>query len=146
MKLKLAKIGRALLGALYVGSGIFNLTVTTTLLTRHPTLYSQWVAKPLLPFYKPLFAEVVTPNAVLLTVLVALYELVIGGLIWSSGRAFRIGLLGGMLFNVLLAPMWIGQTICNLLLAALHVPLLRYDFPPLLAQWWKQGPRHHPQE
>ena len=145
MKLKLAKIGRMLLGSLYVGSGIFNLTITTTILTRDPTLYSQWVANPLVPFYKPLFAEVVTPNAVLLTVLVAVYELVIGGLILSAGRAVKIGLLGGILFNLLLAPMWIGQTICNLLLAALHVPLIRYDFPPLFAQWWKQRPRHHPQ-
>jgi hypothetical protein len=143
--MELAKIARWLLGSLYVGSGIFNLTVTTTILRRDPLLYSKWVANPLVSFYKPLFAEVVTPKAVLLTVLVAVYELVIGRLIWSSGRAVTIGLIGGMLFNLLLAPMWIGQTIFNLLLAALHVPLFRYDFPPLFDHWWMQRLLHHPQ-
>jgi len=144
--MKLAKIGRMLLGSLYVGGGVFNLTVTTTLLTRDPSLYSKWVANPLVPFYKPLFVNFVTPNAVLLTVLVALYELALGGLILSKGRYVKIGLIGGMLFNLLLAPMWIGQTIFNLILAALHVPLFRYDFPPLFAHWWKQRQLHHPQE
>jgi hypothetical protein len=136
--MKLAKIGRMLLGTLYLVSGVFNLTVTTARLRRDPLLYNKWVATPPVPFYKPLFAEFVTPNALLLTVLVALYELLIGGLIWSSGRAVKIGLFGGMLFNLLLAPMWIGQTIPNLLLAALHLPLFRYDFPPLFAHPWRR--------
>jgi len=30
--MKLAKIGRVLLGSLYLGGGVFNLTVTTTML------------------------------------------------------------------------------------------------------------------
>ncbi len=134
--MKLAKIARMLLGLLYVGGGIFNLTVTTSLIRRNPLLYSKWVANPLVPFYKPFFAEIVTPNALLLTVLVALYELLIGGLIWSSGRAVKIGLLGGILFNILIAPMWSGQAVFNLILAALHVPLFKYNFPPLFAHKW----------
>jgi len=125
--MKLAKIGKMLLGSLYIGGGVFNLTVTTSLLTRDPSLYNKWVDRPLVPFYKPLFAEFVTPNAMLLTVLVALFELAIGVLIWSSGRYVKLGLFAGMLFNLLLAPMWIGQTVFNLVLAALHVPLLRQD-------------------
>jgi len=51
----------------------------------------------------------------------------IGVLIWSSGRYVKLGLFAGMLLNLLLAPMWIGQTVFNLVLAALHVPLLRQD-------------------
>lgn len=135
--MKLAEIGRMLLGLLYVGSGIFNLTVTTPGVRRDPAFYSKWVARPLVPFYKPLFAKIVTPHAVLLTVLVALYEFLIGGLICSSGRTVKIGLLGGMLFNLLLAPMWIGQIVPNLLLAALHLPFFRYDFPSLFARRWR---------
>jgi hypothetical protein len=84
--------------------------------------------------YRPLFVNAVTPNAALLTVLVALYELALGILIWSSGKYMKIGLIGGMLFNLLLAPMWIGQTIFNLILAVAHVPLLRYEFAPLFTR------------
>ena len=98
-----------------------------------------------MPFYKPLFAEVVTPNTILLTVLVALYELVIEGLIFSKGLYVKIGLIGDMFFNLLLAPMWIGQTVFNLILVALHLPLFKYDFPPLFTHWWKQRQLHHPQ-
>jgi hypothetical protein len=125
--MKLAKIGKMLLGSLYIGGGVFNLTVTTSLLTRDPLLYNKWVDRPLVPFYKPLFAEFVTLNAMLLTVLVALYELVIGGLLFSKERYVKLGLLAGMLFNILLAPMWIGQTVFNLVLAALHVLLFRQE-------------------
>jgi len=67
---------------------------------------------------------------ILLTVLVALYKLTIGGLILSQRRYVKLGLIGGILFNILLAPMWIGQAIFNLVFGALHVPLFRYEFLP----------------
>lgn len=132
--MKLAQIGRILLGFVYICGGLFNLTITTSILARNPALYSTWVAQPLIPFYKTLFTKIVTPNALPLTVLVALYELVIGGLILSRGRLVKIGLVGGVIFNVLIAPMWIGQAIFNLILVVLHLPLFKYDFPLFLSQ------------
>ena len=105
---------------------------------RDPSLYSKWVAHPLIQLYTLLFAYNVTPNAVALTVFVALYELFIGGLILSKGRYVKLGLIGGIFFNLLLAPMWIGQTIFNIIFAAVHIPLFRYDFPPLFARGLKE--------
>lgn len=70
-----------------------------------------------------------------MTALVVLYELTIGVLLLHKGIAVKLGLIGGILFNLLLAPMWIGQTFFNLLLAGLHVPLLWHDFEKPLIFW-----------
>jgi hypothetical protein len=126
--MKLVHIGRIALGLLYLAASVFNLIVTLPRSISNPQFYTQWVANPLIPFYKTFFRDVVTPYAPFLTALVALYEITLGVLILSRGIAVKIGLLGGIFFNLLLAPMWIGQTFPNLLLAVLHVPLLWQDF------------------
>ena len=99
----------------------------------------------MIPLYKTFFKEVVTPHAPLMTALVVLYELTIGVLLLHKGIAVKLGLIGGILFNLLLAPMWIGQTFFNLLLAALHVPLLWHDFEqPLLFRRLPHQADHDP--
>lgn len=55
--MKEARIAKMLLGSLYIGGGLFKLTVTTSILARDPALYSKWVSSPLVPFYKRFFTE-----------------------------------------------------------------------------------------
>jgi len=65
--------------------------------------------------------------------------------ILRKGIAVKLGLMGGILFNLLLAPMWIGQTFFNLMLAALQVPLLWHDFEkPLIFRRVSHQARHDP--
>ena len=126
--MNVANVIRYALGLSYLAAAVFNLIFTRRNALSNPQLYAQWVENPLLPFYRWFFVNVVTPHAALWTSLAAAYEVVLGLLILSKGIRVKVGQVGGILFNMALAPMWVGQVVPNLMLAAAHALLLRKDF------------------
>jgi len=70
----------------------------------------------------------VAPNLPVLLVLLILFEFSIGVLILSKGIGVKLGLLGGLLFNLFLVPLQFVRGIPNLLLAAVQAYLLTKEY------------------
>jgi hypothetical protein len=118
------EIVRYLLGSLYLLGALIHIT----LLTNNPDFYRTFADSSLLPFYKTFFAENVAVNPAAYVIPVALFELAIGLLIlFGFGRLVTIGLIGGVIFNALIAPLgWWG--FLNVLLVALQAFMLTRIF------------------
>jgi hypothetical protein len=135
----LSNVGRTLLAIAYFVGAAFNLVYTA----RHPELFEEWVSEPLLPGYRWFFVEVVAQDARFWVPVASAGEVLLGVLLLARGRAVKLGVLLSILFQLLLAPMWIGQTLANLLLAAVQLPLLRRRYtvsiPTLLTRTGGRG-------
>ncbi|WP_235010518.1 hypothetical protein [Arthrobacter sp. SLBN-112] len=82
----------------------------------------------LLPFYAWVFQTFVAPAPQAVGVLAAAGETAIGLLILSGGSRTRLGLLGAIIFLILITPLGIW-TLPNPIFAAGLVLLLRQDYP-----------------
>jgi hypothetical protein len=135
----LSDAGRTIFALAYFAGAGFNLAYTA----RHPELFEEWVREPLLPVYRWFFVEVVAENVRFWVPLAAAGEVLLGALLLARGRAVKVGVLLSILFQLLLAPMWIGQTLPNLVLAVVQLPLLRprypVSIPSLVARRGKRG-------
>lgn len=120
-----ADIARSLVAVAYFAGAAFNLLYTL----RHPEVFDSWLESPLLPGYRWFFVDVVAQNAWFWVPLAVAGEIILGVLLLARGRLVRIGIALSIVFQLLLAPMWIGQAFINLLLAVAQVPLLRPSYP-----------------
>lgn len=121
----LADLARSLFAVAYFSGAAFNLLYTL----RHPEVFDSWLESPLLPGYRGFFVDVVAQNAWFWVPLAVAGEIILGVLLLARGRLVRIGIVLSIAFQLLLAPMWIGQAVINLLLAIVQVPLLRVAYP-----------------
>jgi hypothetical protein len=117
----LTKIGKYSAGLFYLIGGPL---IHAFLMTRQRETYAA-VDDTAWPLYQTLWNEFVLPNLTPLVILLVLFEIVAGAFMLSQRKPFAaLGQLGGLLFNLLLAPFWFGYGIPNLLLALLHLWLL----------------------
>lgn len=104
--MRIANITRLGFGLLYLLGALFN----TFLAASYPQGYLEVTNSALLPVYKDLWRVVVAPNLPVLLVLLILFEFSIGVLILSKGIGVKLGLLGGLLFNLFLVPLqFVGE-------------------------------------
>lgn len=121
----MADAARSVLALAYFAGAAFNSLYTL----RHPEVFDGWLESPLLPGYRWFFVDVVAQNAWFWVPLAVAGEIILGILLLTRGRLVRIGIALSILFQLLLAPMWIGQAFINIVLAILQVPLLRGAYP-----------------
>lgn len=88
---------------------------------------------PLIPFYARFFEQVVALAPQLVGILAAAGEITVGLLILSSGRRVKLGLIGAILFLIVITPLGVW-TLPNPVLAAGLAWLLRKDYPRSLLQ------------
>jgi hypothetical protein len=119
-----ADTARSLFALAYFAGAAFNLFYTL----RHPEVFDSWLESPLLPGYRSFFVDVVAQNAWFWVPLAVAGEIILGILLLARGPVVRIGIALSIVFQLLLAPMWIGQAFINLLLAIVQVPLLRATY------------------
>ena len=117
--------GRLFFSALYFGSALFNASYTLW----HREVFSFWSQEALVPLYRDLLSHVIVPLAPLFVLQTVAYEVLLGTLLLKGGLWARAGLVGGVVFNIALAPLWSGQLLPNLGLAAVQAVLLlgRHD-------------------
>ena len=83
---------------------------------------------PLIPFYAWFFERVVAVVPQLVGILAAAGEIAVGLLILSSGRRVKLGLIGAILFLIVITPLGVW-TLPNPVLAAGLAWLLTKDYP-----------------
>ncbi len=105
------------------------------LITQKRELYSA-VDDQAIALYEKLWNTMVLPNLVPLVILLMVLEFVAGVMMFSTQRVWAAsGQLSGLLFNLLLLPFWFFMGIPNLLMALLHLWLLRRELRMPHSQW-----------
>lgn len=119
-----SSIARYLLGSLY----LFGALIHITLLTNSPAFYSGFENTALIQPYRTFFAETFPQQPAVYIIPIALFELAIGALIlFGRGNAVKLGLLGGIVFNIAIAPLgWWG--VLNILLVLLQGYMLNGSY------------------
>ncbi|MBM3133997.1 MAG: hypothetical protein FJZ89_01645 [Chloroflexi bacterium] len=132
--MRLANVTRLGFGLLYLLGALFN----TMLAASYPQGYLEVANSALLPVYKDLWRVVVAPHLPVLLVLLILFEFSIGVLILSKGLGVKLGLLGGLLFNLFLVPLQFVGGMPNLLLAAIQAYLLTKDYRTTILELFRR--------
>ena len=86
---------------------------------------------PLIPFYGWFFEQVVALAPQVVGILAAIGEITVGLLILSSGRLVKVGLIGAILFLIVITPLGVW-TLPNPVFAAGLAWLLTKDYPKSL--------------
>ena len=101
-----------------------------------PETYRVFGGTALIPAYTTLWYNVAMPNITALALLLAAFEVLVGGLLISRGKWVKAGLILSLLFNLFLVQMGLSyqaadwpsdflvNRLPNLLFMALQVPLL----------------------
>lgn len=132
--------GRALLGVTYLATSLFNFAVTS----RNPEGILQYgIAHSFMPFYAELLRDFAVPHAMFLIVAIGVaWEALIGVFVLSGANTARVGLLGAIALNVVIAPLSPEVAAGNALLAIAAASLLRFRFDEGAFASLGQPPRH----
>lgn len=94
-----------------------------------PAIYEGFADFSFFPLYRSLWRRLVLPRLSLWVVLVLILEVVLGVLLISADPYARLGLILAAAFTAFLVPFWWGgRALVNVLLLALMVWLLRFDY------------------
>ncbi|HPH94928.1 MAG TPA: hypothetical protein PKW33_02835 [Anaerolineaceae bacterium] len=100
-----------------------------------PQIYAVFGSTALIPGYAALWQNWIMPNISFFALLLAVFEIVTGGLLISSGKWVKLGLVASVLFNLFLVQMGLGASadgllndflsnrLANLVFIALQIPL-----------------------
>ena len=104
-----------------VANGIMVLTA--------PEIYEGFADLAFFGFYRTLWQRVVLPRLRFWVVLAILFELVLGALLVSADPGARVGLALAAAYAAFLVPFWWGGgALINVLLCALMLWLLRFEY------------------
>ena len=119
---KLSNIVRIILGIIYLMGALINLLFAM----QNPGIYQTFSDFAVIPFYKTLWGSLVMPNITICLLPVIAFEIIMVILILSKGSLVKIGLMGGIAFNLMLIPFWwSGWALINLAMALIQILLLR---------------------
>src|SRR5712691_9245143 len=106
--------GRVGFGVILFLGSLVNYTFS---FLNNPSLVQGMVASPFIPWYKDITLTLFVPRVGVFFFLVATYELTVSLLLFSKGKAVKLGLVAGILFFLGIAPLapW---SLANLLGAA----------------------------
>lgn len=132
------ELDRLFLGAWYIPIGVVLHSIV--ILNGNPQAYAGIAEGSFLPVYQVFFAGIVPQNVVLWATLAAVFELIVGVLIFSTGRAVKLGLLLSLVFQMFLIPMGAWGVI-NVLLVVISAMLLQNTYErnmlTVLGNWWR---------
>jgi hypothetical protein len=115
-------IGRVGFGLLYLAAAIANLVMAFT----DPELYRTFTEKTYIGFYETLWTKYVDPHLAAWIIALSAVEFVLAGLLLTRRAYVRVGLAGGIIFALLLAPSN-SYTLLNLILVVAQMLLFAYD-------------------
>lgn len=125
---------RIVLGNLYILAAGVNLYLAIWM----PEVYRGWSESAILPFYRTFMMEVQMPYLQWIVFFFALHQLMVALLILHQGQAVHNGLLGAILFHILVVPWGVGL-IPNLMLIVLLFAMLPKAYPnSLLPEFARQ--------
>jgi len=92
-----------------------------------PQSYIEMGKNALIPFYRWIFVNIITLNPALFVLPIAAFQITIALMMLNKKNYVKIGLVGGILFLVAIAPLGI-ESLPNILFAASLGLLLRKNF------------------
>jgi hypothetical protein len=92
-----------------------------------PQSYIEMGKNALIPFYRWVFLNIISLNPALFVLPIAVFQIIIGLLMLNKGKYVRIGLIGGIIFLVIISPLGI-ESLPNLVLAEALGWLLGKEF------------------
>jgi hypothetical protein len=120
---KWPKIGKVTWGIIFILAGIFNIYTVTS----NPQAYlnySRWAVSP----YKSFINGVFSTNTSLFIYLIASGQIVVGIFLLMKRKFFHLGLFGGILFLIAIAPLGRGSAFPSTLLMAISLILLYLSY------------------
>ena len=116
---KRPRIGKTAWGVIFVLAGVFNLIYGNV----KPAAYLGY-GEHALGLYQRFIHGAFSTNTGLFISLIALGQVLVGILLFARGMPFLVGILGGILFLLAIAPLGIGSAFPSTLLMALCLIIL----------------------
>lgn len=126
--------GRIAMGVFYL---LMAVGVNLPLLLLDPGLYPMAGAKAMFPLYRWFFTIVLSHYPVPFIIALIMVEISIGILILSKGMGNKLGLIAGILFCLLIAPVGIEEITAPLIAVGLAM-MLRRDYHQSLLEMIKR--------
>ena len=115
---------RIFLGFFFLAMAI-GINVVTVLIA--PQSYIEMGKNALIPFYRWVFLNIISLNPALFVLPIAAYQIIIALMMLSKKKHVTIGLIGGIIFLVGIAPLGV-ESLPNLVLAVALGSLVRKEF------------------
>ncbi len=117
--------GRIVFSFIFLAAGIFNLYSARTT----PEAYTMFAEGAFLPFYKSFINGVFRDHARLLITLIAAGQMIIALLLFTPRRIIqKIGIGGGVLFFLAIAPLGVGSAFPATIIMALALLFSHFRF------------------
>jgi hypothetical protein len=125
---------RIVLGNLYILATGVNLYLALWM----PQVYQGWSESAILPFYHDFMVNVQMPYLQWIVFFFSVHQLMVGLLILHQGQAVHNGLMGAIIFHLLVVPWGVGLIPNLLLIVLLLVMLPRSYSNSLLPEFARQ--------
>ncbi len=115
---------------LFVLAFFVGAVANTVMLLTAPEIYKGFADLSFLRFYRSLWRRLVVPRLGIWVTLVIAFELALGALLLAPDPYAHLGLILAAAFALFLVPFWWGGgALINVVLLALLIWLLRFDYP-----------------
>ncbi|MFO8235393.1 MAG: hypothetical protein R6U04_08330 [Bacteroidales bacterium] len=118
---------RFLWGIIFMIAGIINLITVYN----NPQIYISGFGPAAIDYYKEIIYGPFSENPGLYVTLIAAGQIIAGALMWSKHLWYNIGILGGIIFFIAIAPLGVGSAFPSSLIMAVGLF-------PLLLKWRKK--------
>jgi hypothetical protein len=99
------RLTRVLFVLIFAGAGLFNIYTAIA----EPSVYQTYKELAVLAFYRNFIDGFFREHAQLIILIIALGQLSVGALLSGKGRVLRMGVIGGTIFLVAIAPLGFGS-------------------------------------
>jgi hypothetical protein len=116
---KWPKIGKVVWGIIFILAGIFNIFMVN----KNPQAYLNY-SEHAVEFYKFFIDGVFHSFTIFIVSLIGAGQILVGVFLLRKGKLFLLGILGGIIFLVAIAPLGIGSAFPSTLLMAISLIVL----------------------
>lgn len=120
MAWKFPRLARLMFAVLFIGAAFFNGSNAAS----NPAAYLDYAGTALLAFYRNFILGYFAQHTTLLLSIIALCQLFTGIALLLKGRVLRLGIIGGILFFIAIAPLGFGSAFPSTLIMAAGLGLL----------------------
>ena len=111
---------RFIWGLIFIAAGIINLITVYN----EPAMYISGFGPAAVDPYKEIIYGPFSKQPAVYVTLIAVGQIIVGGLIWSRNFWYYLGLTGGMIFLLAIAPLGVGSAFPSSVIMALGLVLM----------------------
>jgi len=123
LALRWPRLARALFVFVFLAASLFNSYTAFT----EPEVYLNYASMAVLAIYRDFINGAFAAHTQLFVLAIAAGQLCVSALLTRSGSLFRLGVIGGFVFFVSIAPLGFGSAFPSTLLLAIALLVLHYN-------------------